>query len=331
MKSDTKTRPGWCKAWLPVLLLMTVMTGLHRLATAQTYTMKLSTPTINDMQHEWAKVFKAELEKRTNGRIRVQVFPASQLGPIPTVLEGLQLGSVEATTIPFEFYAGIDPRLQITAIPGLFRDNQDARAKMADETIRKRLFALGVDKGIVGIGAAVYGPQFIASRKPLARLVDLSRQKIRVLASETEIGVLSALGASPTPMPLNEVTIALQQGTVDGVNSILDVMVAFGIADMAPNGLDMALWHTVVLTSVSKVWMDALPADLQQAIYETAAREMARYQGSRQRWLAAGGNLVRLSAPEQAQAQALTAQVTQKFLAQNEDLRELYDFIQQAK
>lgn len=336
MKQDKRAWLKWLAA-LPVAL--TFALGAPGTAAAQTYTMKLSTPTINDMQHEWSKMFKEELEKRTQERIRVQIFPANQLGPIATVLEGMQLGSIEATITPFEFYTGVDPRFQIAAIPGLFTDMQDARAKLDNEEVRKTVLSIGESKGLVGIGAVVYGPQVVVSRKPTARMADFSRQKIRVLASETEIGVIAGLGASPTPMPLNEVTAALQQGTIDGASTVLDVFVALRTAESAPNAVDTGLWYTISLASVSKAWFDSLPEDLRQAVLDTAkdvearmfTRQLERQSQNEARWKQAGGTIVKLPEDEQRQALEMADGVAEKFLAKHADLREMYALIKNAK
>ena len=67
-------------------------------ACAQDFVMKFATQTINDVQHEFIKFYKAELEKESNNRIRVDIYPASQLGGAQRQSEGLRLGTIEAAT-----------------------------------------------------------------------------------------------------------------------------------------------------------------------------------------------------------------------------------------
>src|SRR5689334_2988090 len=85
---------------------------------AQT-TMKIGTATINDVQHEWAKRFAAQVEKTGGGKLKVEVYPAEQLGSNPRMIEGLTLGTVEGLIGPPEFMVGIDPRYQVMGAPGL--------------------------------------------------------------------------------------------------------------------------------------------------------------------------------------------------------------------
>src|SRR2546423_11845197 len=72
-------------------------------AMSQTVVMKLSTATLNDAQHEWMKRYAVAVEKNSNGRIKAEVYPASQLGTIPRQIEGVQLGSIQAWIGPPEF------------------------------------------------------------------------------------------------------------------------------------------------------------------------------------------------------------------------------------
>src|SRR5215472_2454119 len=64
-------------------------------ASAADFVMKFGTATINETQHQFIKFYKDEVEKASNGRIEVQIYPASQLGPIPREIEGVQLGNIQ--------------------------------------------------------------------------------------------------------------------------------------------------------------------------------------------------------------------------------------------
>lgn len=304
-------------------------------AFAADYTLKLSTPTINDMQHEWSQMFKEELETASENKIEVQIYPANQLGPIATVIEGLQLGSIEATITPAEFYVGVDKRFQVPAVPGLFVSMEDARAKLDAPAAREALLSVGVDKGLRGIGAVVYGPQYVVSRVPTTKLADFANQKIRVLSSETEIGTINALGASAVPMPLNEVPAALQQGAIDGASTVLDVFISLKSYDVAPNAVPTELWYTISLATVSDIWFQSLPEDLQQTVLDAAqaaetkmfARQLERQAENAARWTENGGVIHALSEEEQAKAVEAAAGVAESFLSANPEIRELYDII----
>src|SRR5207245_10538324 len=86
-------------------------------AEAATIAFKCATATLNDVQHEWCKRYIARLEKRSNGQIKGQIFPASQLGSIPRMIEGAQFGTIEAWSGPPEVLGGIEPPFQVLSAP----------------------------------------------------------------------------------------------------------------------------------------------------------------------------------------------------------------------
>ena len=95
-------------------------------ARAQEFTLKFANQTINDIQHEYMKVFKTELEKASNGKIKVEIYPASQLGNFQRMMEGIRLGTIEAIIAPAEFYVAVDPRYQAIAMTSLWGNNEHA-------------------------------------------------------------------------------------------------------------------------------------------------------------------------------------------------------------
>src|SRR5688500_12612587 len=82
-------------------------------AVAAEFTMKFGTATFNDTQHQFIKFYKEALEKASGGRIEVAIYPRSELGPIPRMIDGLQLGTIEAYIGPADFYVGVDPRFGV--------------------------------------------------------------------------------------------------------------------------------------------------------------------------------------------------------------------------
>src|SRR4051794_3512181 len=94
--------------------------------------MKIGTATLNDSQHEWMKIFVSHIEKDSGGRIKGEIYPASQLGPIPRMIENTQFGAIQGYIGPPEFMTGIDPRFQVLAAPGLFKDMAHAQRTLTD-------------------------------------------------------------------------------------------------------------------------------------------------------------------------------------------------------
>lgn len=332
-------RPAGVRAFLAAGVMAALAALLPTAGMAADFVMKISTPPINELQHEWMKRYEVALEKKANGRIDVQLFPASQLGPIGPVIESVQLGVVEAMVVPPEFLGGVDLRFQTLAVPGLFENFDDARKILDKQEARDAFFNVGLDKGLVGISAMIYGEQVVATAEPVNTIADFSKKRIRVLASETERGMLAALGASPVPMPLTEVVPGLQQGAIDGVSSVPGPLTSFKAFEVAPYMVETKLWTIIPVTFVSKVWLDSLPADLQADVVDVARSietdlhewQRARMEQDRKGWVDGGGKVVSLSGPEDAEAKERAKKVADDFLIAHPEVREIYDALVAAR
>ena len=237
--------------------------------------MKIGFATINDPQHEWAKRYKTRLEQRTGGRIAVQLFPASQLGSIPRMIEGVQLGTIESYFGPPDFLVGIDPRFQVLTAPFLFENMDHAFRVINDKDFLDKFLTLAEAKGIKGAGLIAYAPASFVSRTPIRTPEDMKGKKFRVLATPIEIAMMASLGATGIPMPLGEVLPALQQGALDGVQSALTVFTAFKYYDVVKYHTNTDHYIVTSMNMVSKKWYDALPPDLQRAVIEEARADHA--------------------------------------------------------
>src|ERR1700683_5457580 len=118
----------------------------------KTYVMKLGTATINEAQHEWCKRFTAMVEKDSGGRIKGEIYPASQLGPIPREIEGVQFGAIQGYIGPPEFLVGVDDRFEVLSAPGLMTDIEHGVRATSDPELQKMMFSVGAEKGIYGVG-----------------------------------------------------------------------------------------------------------------------------------------------------------------------------------
>ncbi len=295
-------------------------------------TMKFATLTMNDVQHETLKLYKDELEKVTGGQIKVEIYPAGQLGGAPRQTEGLRLGTIEAAMGPPELFFGADRRFQVLAMAGLFKNNAHARRTLDNAEFRKLFSDFSVTRGMVPINFQIYDHQMFGFRTPVTNLAGFASKRTRVLASEAEQAAVAALGAAPVPMSLPEVVPALQQGTIDGVSTVLGVFVPFRYNDSAPNVVNTGLWALTSTAMVSKIWFDKLAPDLQKAIVETGAKfeapmyqwQIKRIEEDTKTWIERGGKIVKLSDAEQAEAEKRVAASLQQVLDKNPPSKELF-------
>jgi TRAP-type transport system periplasmic protein len=274
---------------------------------SKTYVMKLSTATINDTQHEWMKRFAAAVEKDSGGRIKGEIYPASQLGSIPRQIEGTQFGSIQAWIGPPEFLVGVDECYEALSAPGTFAAEQDARL-INDPAVRDMMLGLGANKGLTGIGLFPLAPSGIVTRKPVRHLVEFKGMKIRVLASPFQLEMIKRIDASPVAMSLGDVLTALQQGALDGALGSIPVFGPMHYVDAAKYDTEIGQPYVNTIVVMNKKWLEALPPDLQKIVRDDAAANSTAiipfvtdfYAAQRKTWTDQGGELITLPADEQA-------------------------------
>src|ERR1700723_21239 len=151
MRLTGRTGPGRALAAAGALMLScTLAPGAAR--ADDTYVMKITLPTLNDAPHQYAKDYAAALQKDSGGRIKAEVYPASQLGSIPRQIEGVQFGAIQCAVIPPDFFVGVDERFEVMAAPGLVATLQQGQRVAADPEVRKLMLGLGADKGLHSVG-----------------------------------------------------------------------------------------------------------------------------------------------------------------------------------
>ena len=275
----------------------------------KTYVMKITTPTLNDTVHQLCKSFGAAVEKESNGRIKAEVYPASQLGPIPRQIEGTQFGAIQVAVIPPEFFVGVDERFEVMATPGLLNSMAHGQRVAADPEVKKLIFSLGANKGLHVTGLFLATPSHIISKTPIRRLEDFKGKKIRIFASDFQFQAMKRLGVTPVAMTLGDVLPAIQQGAIDGAIAALNVYVPMRFNDAAKYVTEIHTPAIFLIIAVSRKWYDSLPKDLQQVIDKNAAQETvainkdaeAFVERMRKTWVERGGELIQLPADEQAQ------------------------------
>jgi TRAP-type C4-dicarboxylate transport system substrate-binding protein len=307
-------------------------------ADASSIVMKLGTGTLNDSQHEWMKIFAAIVDKESGGRIKVEIYPASQLGTSPRMIEQTQLNSIQGVVGPPEFLTGVDARYQILSAPGLFKDLAHVNRTLQDPDFNQAFLGLGANKGLKGIGLFISGPTVFVIRKPISKLADFAGLKLRVLAAPMQLEQVRSLQATPVPMPLGEVMPALQQGTIDGVMSCIPVFVALKYSDAAKYLVETNHGLIASLSVISKTWFDNLPPDLQDVVVKAGQKaSLDVYQFSvddvnsgREKWKKAGGEVIELSSAEHDQLMHQLVTVGESVTAKSAPERAMFDLLRAA-
>ena len=324
-----------------VFAMASMLAGLASAAHAQgtaPIVMKLSTATVNDTQHEWLKRFAAAVEQDSGGRIKGEIYPASQLGSIPRMIEGTQFGAIQVATVPPEFFVGVDERFEVMAAPGLAESIEHGQRIAADPQVLKLMLKLGAEKGLHGAGLMMAQPTCIISKTPLRHLTDFKGKKLRIFASQFQSVAFERLGVTPVAMTLGDVLPALQQGAIDGAIAGIGPFVHLHFGDAAKYITETNSPAIFIILEVSQKWYDSLPKDLQEIIDRDGAAvsksieptAVKMYQEQRKAWTDAGGELISLPREEQTSMMASLSSVGDDVSKPKPALHEAFQIVSDA-
>ncbi|MHB1199300.1 MAG: TRAP transporter substrate-binding protein [Polaromonas sp.] len=170
--------------------------------------------------------FAREVEKRTGGRYKIQAFYNGSLGGERESVEAVQLGTQELTFTSTGPIPNFVPETKIFDVPFLFRDKAHARAVL-DGPIGQEMLTKFDTKGFKALAWAENGFRHMTNNKREVKTPeDLRGLKMRTMENPVHIAAYKGLGIIPTPMAFPEVFTALQQGTVDGQENPLSVILS---------------------------------------------------------------------------------------------------------
>ncbi|HEY3177880.1 MAG TPA: TRAP transporter substrate-binding protein [Casimicrobiaceae bacterium] len=224
--------------------------------------------------------FAREVEKRTNGRYKVQNFYAGALGAERESIEGVQLGTLDLTMTSTGPVPNFVPEVAIFDIPFLFRDYAHARAVL-DGPIGQEMLVKFDAKGIKALAWGENGFRHMTNNKhPVSAPDDLKGLKMRTMENPIHIQAYRQFGILPTPMAFTEVFTALQQGTVDGQENPLSVITAAKL-DQVQKYLSLTghVYSPAVILMSKPQW-DKLSAEDKQA-FADAAKEAVKANRAR--------------------------------------------------
>ena len=217
-----------------------------------------------------AQLFARKVEELTQGRYKVQVFCCSQLGNDPKNIEQLALGGVDFTVSSTGSYAPHVGTLNLTMLPYLV-DNYQQGWKLYDESKwLQEQFAKAPAKGFRFLSTWEAGFRSMTTREALNSPADAKGKKLRTFPNEMMRWTLESMGFNVQIMPLPEVFLAIQQGTVSGQENPIDTIYSNKFYEVAPNvTLTNHVYSPIPLAVSEKTWQKLSPAD-QKAVMEAA-------------------------------------------------------------
>ncbi len=276
---------------------------------------------IDSAQHDGAVYFKELVEKNSQNKIKVEIYPNNALGNDVEVAQQMQFGAVHAAPIPTAKLSGFNPKLQFVDLPFLF-PNRKVAYEFMDGEVGQSILA-GLRKS--GFEPAMFwesGFKQFTCNHSVNSPDDFSGRKVRVMESPMLIAQFEAMNARPIPISFTETYTSLQQGVVEcQENPLVSItnMKFYEVQDYL-----MLSNHGYLGTAFifSKMWFDGLSKE-QQSILKQAAVEAGHYQRqqSEKREMAylekiaqAGGTqLVELDAEQMAEFKLAMQPVYQKF------------------
>lgn len=217
-----------------------------------------------------------EIAKRTEGRYKVEVYPASQLGKEADINQGLKLGTVDIIISGSSFAARDFKRIGVTYFPYIFRDPSHLLAYTKSDIFKT--LAKGYEDATGNHITAVtyYGTRHTTSNKPIEKCADMAGLKIRVPDVPAYLAMPRACGANTTPIAFAEVYLALQNGTVEAQENPLTTIEAKKFYEVQKNivltGHIVDHLNTVVSKTLWGNLSDADKAIFTEVMQEAAAR-----------------------------------------------------------
>ena len=213
-----------------------------------------------------AERFKQLAEKATNGRVKVEVYPNSQLYKDKEELEALQLGAVQMLAPSLAKFGPLGVKeFEAFDLPYIFL-SKTALYNVTEGEIGKSLMKKLEPKGIIGLAFWDNGFKVMSANKPLHNVADFKGLKMRIQSSKVLDAQMRALGANPQVLAFSEVYQALQTGVVDGTENPPSNMYTQKMHEVQKYVTVSNHGYLGYAVIVNKKFWDGLPADIRTAL-----------------------------------------------------------------
>jgi C4-dicarboxylate-binding protein DctP len=246
---------------------------------SKTYVLKLGHDQMENTPHHLAAVkFKELVEERTGGNVKVEIYPAQQLGTSREMIEGMQIGTVEAACLPSAAYSGFDLATGLTDLPFLF-PNPETAYKVLDGEMGDKIFARLEKIGLKGASYWTSGFKQFTANFPIDDPDDYKGKKIRVMSNPVLIAQYESMGASAVPIDFQELYNALQQKAVDGEENPLSTIVNMRFYEVQDYLTISNHGMLGYIFCFNDTWLKTLPSEYRD-ILVSAAKEVAPFERS---------------------------------------------------
>jgi C4-dicarboxylate-binding protein DctP len=230
----------------------------------------------NTPKGEAANYFKKLAEERTKGRVKVEVYPNSQLYKDKEEMEALQMGAVQMLAPSLAKFAPLGVKeFEVFDLPFIFDDYKDLH-KVTQGPVGQKLLKKLEPKGIIGLAYWDNGFKVMSANKPIKTPADMKGLKMRIQSSKVLDSQMRSVGAIPQVLAFSEVYQALQTGVVDGTEnppSNLYTQKMHEVQKYVTVSNHGYLGYAVLVNK--KFWL-GLPADIRAAL-ESSMRDATKF------------------------------------------------------
>jgi len=218
-----------------------------------------------------ASKFAEQAAAKTNGKLKVEVYPSAQLGKDRELIEQIKMGTLDMSIQGNNNYDPFLPQIMIFDLPFLFKDRQQA-FKALDGPVGQEVYKELLDKqGIRVLSVCENGfRQITTGKKPINSLADVKGMKMRVPETKLYLDTWRALGANPTPITFAELFTALQQGVVDGEENALGLIYASKFQEVQKYLAMVNYIYDAAPLVIGEKKYQSLSPEMQKAISEAA-------------------------------------------------------------
>ena len=166
--------------------------------------------------HRALSLFERQVEAESDGELRVEIYPARQLGGVRETTELVRQGNLQMTAGASVLLTSIVPEFNALDMFYLFRDARHAHRALDDAAIGGVLLQAMASKGLHGLGFMEVGFRSVTSdKRAVEKFADLAGLKIRAAGNPAQIAAWKSVGAAPTPLSWGEIFTSLQQGLIN--------------------------------------------------------------------------------------------------------------------
>lgn len=220
--------------------------------------------------------FKTLVEQKTNGSVKIELYPDRQLGEEREVVEGLQIGSVDMAVVSTGPLGAFVPQVNVLDLPFMF-ENSAHVYRVLDGEIGHDLLKRFDSRNIVGLAWWENGWRHVTAKKAVAGPEDLKGVKLRTMQNTVHIAAFRKFGAAPIPMVWGEVFTSLGQGVIDAQENPITIIYTNSLWEVQTHVMLTGHVYSPHAVLFSKTKWSALKPDQQAAVRE-AAREATPFQ-----------------------------------------------------